>query len=481
MEARDWNVVLIVADTLRRDYVGCYGNSSIQTPHLDRLSKRSFVFDRCFAASFPTVPARTDLLTGKFSFNYLGWGALPSDEITLPRLLVEEAGYTSMGIVDTPFYIRNGYGHDRGFDDFVWIRGQRPGLERQSVTGGWRDEEDCFAPKTLRAAEKWVEKHYKEPFFLMVDTWDPHEPWDPPGYYVEKYLDGYDGRPSPWPCYWYWEEAGMDEDELKRCQAHYSAEVTMVDRWTGRLIERLESLDLLEKTVIIFTSDHGFYFGEHGMLGKAMMRGKDGGYIVDLSPHKPRAQNKFTMLFRSPETGEIGPSQGEWWRSPIYDEVSMVPLLIALPGSQGGQIDAMVTLPDLMPTILELAGLDVPDWVQAGSLLPLIRRETDSLHDLVVTSWPLYTSGEGIKVVDDWERIVREPMPSTITDGEWVLLYAVEGNPVELYNRQADPLLESNVFEENRGVAKELHRRFLRFLADTGTSEARMAPRRVLV
>jgi arylsulfatase A-like enzyme len=471
---KELNIVLIVADTFRRDHLGCYGNSSIQTPHLDNLAAKAVVFDRCYAASFPTVPARTDLLTGKFSFTHLGWGPLPANEVTLPQLLVAEGGYTTIGIVDTPFYIRNGYGHDRGFDDFIWIRGQRPGLERRSVTQDWRYEEEHFAPTSIRAAEKWIENHYKEKFFLMIDTWDPHEPWDPPGYYVEKYCDNYDGRPSPWPCYWYWKEAGLHDDDLKRCHIHYCGEITMVDRWIGRLLERLESLDLMDKTVVIFTSDHGFYFGEHGMLGKAMMRSKEGGYIVGLSPDKHRAQNKFTMLFRSPETGEVGPSQGLWLRSPIYEEVSRVPLLICVPETKSRRVDAMLSLPDLMPTILELAGLEIPEIVQASSLLPLIRGESKQLHDLIITSWTLYTPGETIRVVDDWERIVTESMPSTITDGDWTLLYATKGEPVELYERVSDPWLEKNVFDDHEAVARDLHTRFLRFLEKVGTSEARL-------
>ena len=111
------NIILIISDTFRRDHLGCYGNPWIHSPHLDRLAERSIVFERCYAGSFPTVPNRADVLTGKYNFTYLGWAPLPQSETTLPQILAT-AGYSTMGIADTPFYMRNGYGYDRGFADF---------------------------------------------------------------------------------------------------------------------------------------------------------------------------------------------------------------------------------------------------------------------------------------------------------------------------------------------------------------------------
>ena len=174
---RELNIVLVVSDTLRQDYLGCYGNRWVKTPNLDRLARECIIFDRAYAASFPTMPMRADLFTGKFTFNYLGWAPLSRGEITVQGLLAQ-AGYRTTAVVDTPFFIRNGYGYDRGFHDFIWIRGQGP--ERPDINYERRYEEDYCAPMTFRAAERWLERHYKERFFLYVDTWDPHEPWDPP-------------------------------------------------------------------------------------------------------------------------------------------------------------------------------------------------------------------------------------------------------------------------------------------------------------
>src|SRR5215218_8985880 len=174
------NVVVIVADTFRRDHLGVYGNPRIRTPHLDEFARSAVVFDHHVVSSFPTMPARADILTGTFSYTHMGWEPLPRHLQTLPELL-SRAGYLTMGVVDTPFFIRNGFGYDRGFDDFVWVRGQgddtRP-HERADARRMWRSEEDRIVARTMTEAERWLERHYDERFFLYVDTWDPHEPWD---------------------------------------------------------------------------------------------------------------------------------------------------------------------------------------------------------------------------------------------------------------------------------------------------------------
>jgi arylsulfatase A-like enzyme len=381
-----------------------------------------------------------------------------------------KAGYRTVAIVDTPFYIRNGYGYDRGFQDFVWIRGQRAGLEHASVTRNWRDEEDRFAARTLSAAQRWVEQNHREKFFLLVDTWDPHEPWDPPSHYVRLYLDEYDGQASAFPCYWSWKEAGLSQEDVKRSHAHYCAEITMVDYWIGGLLRRVESLDLMDETVIIFTSDHGFYFGEHGLFGKARRRSESGLWDGGDESLRPR---------RSLVTG-MATDDIRWYRSPLYDEVTRIPLLVHLPQAKAAREAALGSSADLMPTILCLAGLDVPETVHATSLTPLLEEKRDAVHDIVVTSWPFYDPGQGIRVVDDYVRELAEPLPSSITDGDWTLIYAQEGEPVELYHTAADPRQKRNVLEGNEEVAQNLHGRFFGLLHEIGVGEANLSSRRRL-
>ncbi|HIE19173.1 TPA: sulfatase, partial [Candidatus Bathyarchaeota archaeon] len=117
------NIIQIVSDTFRRDYLGCYGNDWIHTEHLDRFAGNSVIFDRAYVASFPTIPHRHDLFTGRYTFIYSMWAPLPRDEIIISQLL-RQAGYVTMLIVDTPHMIRDAHYFDRGFDAWWWIRGQ---------------------------------------------------------------------------------------------------------------------------------------------------------------------------------------------------------------------------------------------------------------------------------------------------------------------------------------------------------------------
>src|SRR3989441_2597504 len=169
---------MIVADTFRRDHLGAYGNSTIRTPHLDRLAASSIVFDHHVISSFPTMPARADFLTGRFSYAHMGWEPLPQHLPTLPGAL-SAAGYLTMGVVDTPFFIREGFGYDRGFDDFIWIRGQGDDTkpeERLDARLTWIGEADRLVARTMTAADQWLGRHHHQRLFLYVDTWDPHEP-----------------------------------------------------------------------------------------------------------------------------------------------------------------------------------------------------------------------------------------------------------------------------------------------------------------
>ena len=450
------NIIVIMSDTFRRDHLGCYGNRNINTPYLDQFSQGCVKFNNCYATSFPTMPNRADLFTGKYAFPSLGWAPLPLEENILAEIL-QKAGYTTIAVVDTPFLIRDGYGYDRGFKEFVWIRGQiLP--ERQRIGSERRYEEDFFAPKTMIAAEKALEYYYKEKFFVYIDTYDPHEPWDPPHWYVEQYYPGYHGQRCVLPCYWDWREAGLKEEDIKLAHACYCGEITMVDRWIGRLLDKVKSLGLLENTIILFTSDHGFYFGEHGYFGKLRRRSEHKlGWSRDLDKEK------------------------QWWcRSPLYQEATRIPLLIYVPGLKSGETEAMVCSVDLMPTILELAEVEVPDSIQGQSLVSVMKRRNQILHDFVVTSLPLYNPGEITKVVDHYERYIREPQPSTITTQKWTLLYSGENSATELYNIECDPEQSKNVFHGNWEVAKDLHYKFIRLLGQIGTEERLLSPRRHL-
>jgi len=430
------NIIVIVSDTLRKDHLGCYGNRKIKTPNLDKFAKRCIQFTNAYTGSFPTIPNRADLFTGKFTFSYLGWEPLPREEKTLAEIL-REAGYTTIGVVDTPFFIREGYGYDRGFEDFEWVPSQARSWpkQRSRVRGERRYEEDYYAPKTITLAEKRLERYYKEPFFLYIDTWDPHEPWDPPYWYIEPYYPNYTGQVVE-PCYGNWQECGLKKEEVEVAHACYCAEITMVDHWIGRFLSKIECMGLLDNTIIVFTSDHGFYFGEHGYFGK-MVKDED-----------------------------------ENWRySPLYEEITRIPLLIYIPGLESKKTDAYVQPPDLMPTLLDLVEVNSPEGISGKSFISVLKGEKETFRDLVITSPPLYNPGEMAKVVDQLEREVKEPLPTTITIPGWTLLYSVENRPSELYNIDKDPEQSTNILDNNFEIAKTIHHRFIEFLKKINTKK----------
>ena len=475
------NVILIISDTFRRDHLGAYGNDWIHTPYLDRMASEAVVFDRAYCASFPTVPHRADIMTGRFTFTYFFWSPLPNDETVIAQVL-SDAGFTTQMIADTPHILRGGYNFQRGFDGFYWIRGQENDHYRTApkevklpcdpkklrnphgtVTQYLRNvyhrryEKDYFCAQTMSAAAEWLEEnHAAGPFFLYVDTFDPHEPWDPPKWYVDLYDPGYQGEEVIYPRY-----APSDfltQAEIKHIRALYAGEVSLVDRWVGHLLSKIDDLGLRDSTAVIFTTDHGFFHGEHGIMGKSII--------------------------------------GQGWSAsaPLYEEVARIPLMMRLPGIKGGvRSDALVQSPDITAAIYELAGVEAPQTVQGKSLVPIMKKKVDELRPLAVSTpsivqgvrvrrwstittkeWALIYSGSYLKpgrattrAVDDLERWERD-------------FYGPEAGP-ELYHLPSDPKQEKNVLKENLEVARSIHAQYVKFLEELGTPEEYLQNRRQLL
>lgn len=469
-------ILWLVADTVRGDYLG-YNGGHVRTPNLDALAARSTVFDRHYAVSFPTVPARYDFLVGRAAYAHVGWNALPPAERPVPVLL-NEAGITTVGIVDTPFFTREGFNYDRGFQYFYDLNTQPHlfplGYPQSLALSGtpaydltlstdWFDkswdlpltgnllpeprisEADHSSPQTMRMAEACLERlHDNTPLFCYVDTWDPHEPWDAPDYYVERYFPRYQGE-RLMPPYEKWRDTGWTEREVDLSRALYSGKLEMVDRWIGQLLDKLWYLGIEDSTAVIFTTDHGFYFGEHGFVGKA---------------HR------------------VGGGFGQWLRSPLYEEVTRIPLIIHIPGSNPGRTSALTSALDLAPTVLDLAGIEPPDQMLGRSLVPLAQGETIDAIGAVLTAQPLANPGEPVAIVDGLKRDVVEWQPVTVTTREWAMLCTVPGEDVELYHLSSDPGQATNVATQNADVVADLSELYVNELERAGTPERYLAPRR---
>jgi arylsulfatase A-like enzyme len=458
------NLIWITSDTVRRKDVGCYGNKTIKTPAIDALEKKSVRFDRYYVASFPTAPARADFLTGRWTGCFMDWGPLPVGQVTLPNLLVQE-GYNTAGVVDTPFYLRQnvmqqspgeGMNYDQGFKTFIEIPGQSSLYYTLGGEGRtWLLESEHFAPRTFTAAGDWLEKHnhYKDKFFLYIDTWDPHEPYDAPYFYTEQYWPGYDGKMVE-PCYGSWKKvAGYTEEKVKKAHAAYCGKLTMVDTWLGYFLKKVENLGLMENTAIIFTTDHGFYFGEHGgLFGKEEI--SKPGDMADVHHVK-------------------------WVRSPIYEEIACIPLLIYIPGNRPGVCSGLTSAIDLMPTVLDILNVKIPDWVEGQSVLPMVKDKSRKGRKFVISGGPFTAPPDKNGEVPGRASHLLPGWDTTIITEEWSLLYSVK-EPAQLYHLPSDPKQEKNVIKDHLEVAKEIHSYFVKFLKDNKTAENLVKPRLTL-
>jgi arylsulfatase A-like enzyme len=186
-------------------------------------------------------------------------------------------------------------------------------------------EEDWFAPQVFTMGSEFLKTADPgQPFFLMVDCFDPHEPWDPPEEYVSLYDEGYDGPEPTVPEY---SDAGwINERELERMRALYAAEVTLTDRWLGNFLETLDSTSFAQDTMLVLLSDHGVALGEHDATGKP------------------------------------------FWA--LWPELTDIPFFIRHPEGKGaGQTsDYYASTHDVAPTVLASLGVEVPDVMEGQDL-----------------------------------------------------------------------------------------------------------------
>lgn len=445
------NVIWIVSDTFRRDHLGCYGNKEIHTPSLDALAAKSVRFDRYYAAGFPTMPTRADHFTGRWTACFMGWQQLPRDVMTLPQILAGKRIHTA-AVVDTPFYLRGDMNYDRGFRSFTEVPGQGywARISGNDVVRSWRFESDRFAPQTFIKAMQWLEQHHKEEFFLYIDTWDPHEPWNAPNYYTELYWPDYDGE-LIMPIYARWQEMpGYTEEKVKKAHACYCGECTMVDTWAGYFLRKVENMDLMEKTAIIFTTDHGFHFGEHdGLFGK----------MTRSQPSAGQLMQNFT-----------------WARSVLYEELAACPLLIYLPGVSPGVYKGLASAVDLMPTVLDIMGIEVPSQVEGHSLLPMMQDTSLKGREFVISTLPFQNPAGTTRAVDGLVRLVTTGSDAKITTDEWSLHYGI-GEPPLLYHLPSDPKQEKNLASDRPEVTRELHQMLVKFMYETKLSADLLEPR----
>jgi arylsulfatase A-like enzyme len=266
---------------------------------------------------------------------------------------------------------------------------------------------------------RWLEDNYRAgPFFLWVDFFDPHEPWDPPEYLVRRYDPDYQGTPMIHPNYGL--ASDYTEEELQNLWAHYAAEAELVDRWIGRVLQKIDDLALWDESVVMVLSDHGMSLGEHGRTGKSNISDE-----------------------RDPR----------FW--PNYPEVSHQLCLFAGGSIPRGESRDIIVQPcDLAPTFCELAGVEIAPTKPyegrsfAGSLL-----SGDKPHrDYAVTGCHINAQGAAVPR--------RASTPFLITP-RWGYAPVGAGGRPELYALDQDPLAAVDVAADHPKEVAELHELFL--------------------
>lgn len=372
---------MVLLDSLNRDYLSAFNPSAwAKTPAITSFASESVCFDNHWICSAPCMPARRDLFTGREGFLERGWGPLEPFDCTLMQCLRANGIFCHMETDHYHYAELGGEGYMQAFDTWNLERGQEadPWVSRVKAPlipphyGRMRPqyllnrstftrEEQYPTPLTFQHAISWLEDNKGEDdFFLMVEGFDPHEPFDCPQSYLDLYGDDYEGKSYYWPEYAPVSEPDDAQKHIKTC---YAGTLSMADHWLGRFIEKMKSLGMYEDTLIIFTTDHGHLLGEHGLLAKNYM-------------HQ-------------------------------YQELAHIPLCIHMPGGEGKgrRVSALTNALDIMPSILTHHGIAIPASVKGKSLLSLAKGKSEVLHDYVLYG----TFGKAVNVTDGHYTYYRAP------------------------------------------------------------------------
>jgi arylsulfatase A-like enzyme len=379
-DAKPMNIVLISLDTTRADHLGVYGYGKQTSPNLDRFAERATVYERAYSTSSWTLPTHASIFTGLLPMQHgaqsdpasenhsLSYGVRPlADSFTTLGEILHDAGYRTGAVVGGPA-LRREFGVAQGFefydDDLTSKRDRYHGRR---------------ADKVAAVAIQLLERFGDEPYFLFVNFFDPHAPYAPPAPYNRGLVNPDEkeekirlvGRltagDAPEPI----ERYPADQREwLAGMRDAYDAEIRYMDAQLGRLLDTIEASKRGSETLIVITADHGESFGEH--------------FYLSHGAH-------------------------------LYEDNVRVPLLLSHPRARTAKrVAGQVQTHQLFPTLLDAAGVAVPEGVDArglevtgGDVLLEVRRsdlnvkffgEFFDRDQLAIQIWPyklvLQTTGE---------------------------------------------------------------------------------------
>lgn len=447
------NVVLICVDQWRGDCLGIDGHPNVETPFLDQLALQGVRFSRAYSATPTCIPARAALLTGLSQSHHGRIGYLDGQPWNYPTTIAGEFtrhGYQTEAIGKLHVFpersqmgfqhvtLHDGFLHavrqgDRALDatdDYLpWLRRERGsdvdymdhGLDVNGVTTRPWDKPEYTHPSTWLASEAndfLRRRDPRKPFFLYLGFHRPHPPYDPPAWAFEQYRDQEMADPPLGD--WISILEGEREDHLHdatvahyprrvldRARAGYWGHMTHIDHQLHRFFEELRRSGQFDNTWICFVSDHGEMMGDHDMYRK--------GYPYEGSARVP-------LILKGPAGTDVQPGQ---------------------------QIDPVVELRDIMPTLLDCAGLPVPEGIDGQCLLPIIRGEQESVrpwlhgeHMIFGQSLQWLTNGHQKYIW--WSKSGREQ------------LFDLDADPQECHDLAASPEMQEQVASWRQQLIDEL-------------------------
>ncbi|MCB9850108.1 MAG: sulfatase [Phycisphaerales bacterium] len=392
------HVVVIVVDTLRADALSCYGQTAISTPHIDAFATKGVRFANAMSAAPWTVPGTASLMTGLSPLAHgahSGGVAVPDNARTLAEYL-EDAGYRTGAIGFNPHLSPLVANLNQGIDDYRMFPrvptdtiGDK--LVAVLINRFMGKPPEVTTTQLTDLAIDWVTEHAEEPFFLWLHYFDPHLPYAPPA----KYLEGTTSTPTIRNAFVDMpnvREGHLVPTAADRARIHelYLGEVRYVDDQVQRLLDKLQELGIYDEAIVILTSDHGEEFWDH--------KGFEHGHSV-------------------------------------YREVLNVPLIVKTPGqTTTGFIDQPVSTESVVPTVLDLCGIDYETESLTGrSLVPLLQQSTDAAGGDAAAR-PVLSTG----------LIYYEDRIGLVYDGYKYIRWLICGDE-ELYDLRTDPYEQHNL------------------------------------
>ncbi|MCH8004337.1 MAG: sulfatase [Nanoarchaeota archaeon] len=416
-ELKDYpNILLIEIDALRADHLSLYGYSFNTSPNIDEFARDAVVFDNAIGPATLSLPVIASIFTGKYVSRHkasiINQG-LSSKETTIAERL-KAIGYNTGGIVAGIFY-KGKYGVAQGFDTykdrldfFEWLHTYEWFGLRETLNTFFPFYMDLLKQDGKRTSSeinkdafKWLEINKNDPFFLYIQYMDPHEPYDPGSKYRKKFSN--DTRDFAEIKREIKKFGNPSKETLDAIFGIYDAEILNVDHNIGKLLNKLDELNIKDNTIIIITADHGIDFWQHGVHGKRM----------------------------------------------VYQSMIHVPLIIYYPKELKPQrIRTTVSTIDIFPTILDMIDMEIPDDIDGVSLLPLM------------TGKDVY--GREFVASETYGRFKLEPalQQIAIIKGDWKLI-EIRGSEIlspGLFNLRTDPNEQRNLYDIYIEKRKELQK-----------------------